>query len=457
MALSPKIRQNVRIILYPLLLSGFLLFSCAPSLKYYTKVDEYLLNQEFDSAWHLARENTKTFDKLNAVIYYLNEGILAHFACRYSESNQSLAKAESIMDELYTKSVSKHIASYIINDKTIPYRGEDFESALVNLFMAMNYVGLGSLEDALVEARKIDNKLNMFNAQYEDDKKNVYREDAFIRFLMGVLYEAEGEINDAYISCWKAENIYKNDYIRNYGVSPPVFLIENLLTLSRELDFHEEFRKIQNEYNDVLFINPIEKKSLAEIFFIHYNGLGPVKVEAFFPVPMPDNYVAKIAYPEFNKRRYRVSNSRIYLENLSTSCSYIFETELMEDIASIAVMNLKNRINRIKAKAIARATAKYLTARQAYKAAKRQGGELLGLLVQAASQAASWASEQADVRHWRLLPAEIRVGRILIPPGEYKGRIDFVDSNRAVVISKQIQNFTVKKREKKFFMFRTVN
>jgi hypothetical protein len=457
MALSPKIRQNVRIIVYPLLLSGFLLFSCAPSLKYYTKVDEYLLNQEFDSAWHLARENTKTFDKLNAVIYYLNEGILAHFACRYSESNQSLAKAESIMDELYTKSVSKHIASYIINDKTIPYRGEDFESALVNLFMAMNYVGLGSLEDALVEARKIDNKLNMFNAQYEDDKKNVYREDAFIRFLMGVLYEAEGEINDAYISCWKAENIYKNDYIRNYGVSPPVFLIENLLTLSRELDFHEEFRKIQNEYNDVLFINPIEKKSLAEIFFIHYNGLGPVKVEAFFPVPMPDNYVAKIAYPEFNKRRYRVSNSRIYLENLSTGRSYIFETELMEDIASIAVMNLKNRINRIKAKAIARATAKYLTARQAYKAAKRQGGELLGLLVQAASQAASWASEQADVRHWRLLPAEIRVGRILIPPGEYKGRIDFVDSNRAVVISKQIQNFTVKKREKKFFMFRTVN
>ncbi|MBW2165637.1 MAG: hypothetical protein JRG74_05935 [Deltaproteobacteria bacterium] len=323
--------------------------------------------------------------------------------------------------------------------------------------MAMNYVGLGSLEDALVEARKIDNKLNMFNAQYEDDKKNVYREDAFIRFLMGVLYEAEGEINDAYISCWKAENIYKNDYIRNYGVSPPVFLIENLLTLSRELDFHEEFRKIQNEYNDVLFINPIEKKSLAEIFFIHYNGLGPVKVEAFFPVPMPDNYVAKIVYPEFNKRRYRISKSRIYLENLSTGRSYIFETELMEDIASIAVMNLKNRINRIKAKAIARATAKYLTARQAYKAAKRQGGELLGLLVQAASQAASWASEQADVRHWRLLPAEIRFGRILIPPGEYKGRIDFVDSNRAVVISKQIQNFTVKKREKKFFMFRTVN
>ncbi|MBU4414646.1 MAG: hypothetical protein KJ976_06030 [Proteobacteria bacterium] len=457
MANSPKIRQNVRIVLCSLLLSGFLLFSCAPSLKYYAKVDEYLLNQEFDSAWHLSRKKNKAFDKLNAVIYYLDEGILAHFACRYSESNQSLAKAESIMDKLHTKSISKHITSFIINDNTIPYRGEDFESALVNLFMAMNYVGLGSLEDALVEARKVDNKLNILNARYEYDKKNVYREDAFIRFLMGVLYEAEGEINDAYISYRKAKDIYKNDYSKNYGVSSPVFLIENLLTLSQELDFHEEFRDIQNEYNDVLFINPIEKKSLAEIFFIHYNGLGPVKVEAFFPVPMPDNYVVKIAYPELKKRRYRISKSKIYLENLSTSCSYIFETELMEDIASIAVMNLKNRINRIKAKAIVRATTKYLAAKQAHKVAKRQGGEMLELLAKAATQAASWASEQVDVRHWRLLPAEIRVGRMLIPPGEYKGRIDFVDPNRTVVISKQIQNFTITKREKKFFMFRTVN
>ena len=172
---------------------------------------------------------------------------------------------------------------------------------------------------------------------------------------------------------------------------------------------------------------------------------------------MPDNYVAKIAYPEFKRRRYQISKSKIYLENLSTSCSYIFETELMEDIASIAVMNLKNRINRIKIKAIARATAKYLAARQAYEAAKREGGDMLGLLVKTTSQVASWASERADIRHWRLLPAEIRVGRILIPPGEYKGRIDFVDSNHRVVISKQIQNFNIKKCEKKFFMFRTVN
>ena len=49
------------------------------------------------------------------------------------------------MDELYTKCVSKHIAFFIINDKTIPYSGENFESALVNLFIALNYIGLSYL------------------------------------------------------------------------------------------------------------------------------------------------------------------------------------------------------------------------------------------------------------------------------------------------------------------------
>ena len=91
--------------------------------------------------------------------------------------------------------------------------------------MALNYTAAGHHEDALVEARKVDSKLNVINSRYADDKKNVYKEDAFIRFLMGVLYEAEGEVNDAFISYRKAEEIYRNDYAANYGVSAPSLLI----------------------------------------------------------------------------------------------------------------------------------------------------------------------------------------------------------------------------------------
>ncbi len=439
-----------------LVLCLILFFSCAPSIQHYPRINQHLITQDYDSAYKLVKENKKAYAKRNAVLYYLDEGIIAHFAGYYQDSNGSLSKAESIMQELYTKSLSKEAASFLISDLTIPYRGEDFEMAMVNLFMALNYVRLGKWEDALVEARKVDNKLMVINSQHEEEKKNVYKEDAFIRFLMGALYEAEGEINDAFISYRKAEDIYRNDYLPNYGVRSPSFLIENLLTSGRSMGFYHEVEEIQSEYPGVQSISFADKMELAEVFFVHYNGLGPVKAEEHFLVPMPDKFVVKIAYPKFEKRSYQISHGEITLRNQGAGEVYQFPTVLMEDIGSIAVTNLENRINRIKAKAIARATTKYLASKGAEKVAKEHGGELLSLIVKASANVASTATEQADCRQWRLLPAEIRVGRAVIPPGEYSGKIEFVDSYGAVLSSRAIEPFSVKKTEKKFFVFRTL-
>ncbi len=449
---------RVRFIFLPLFVLGsFLLFSCAPSVKQYPKINQLLLTQDYDSACKLVKESKKTYAQRNAALYYLDEGILLHYAARYKESNLNLFEAESIMDELYTKSLSKEAASFLISDNTIPYRGEDFERAMVNLFMALNYVGLGDWEGALVEARKVDNTLSIINSKYDEEKRNVYKEDGFIRFLMGTLYEAEGEINDAFISYRKAEEVYRADYVLNYGVRPPAFLIENLLAAADAMDFEQEMREIQNAYPHVTFGDLAGKTGMAEVLFVHYNGLGPEKVENSFVVPMPDGFVVKIAYPTFARKSYQISHGQITLRDMESGESYYFPTVLMEDITSIAITNLENRINRIKAKAIARATTKYLLSKQAEKTARKEGGELLGLMVKFTAAVASAATEQADVRHWRLLPAEIRVGRAVIAPGKYRGKIDFVDARGAVMSSREIPPFSVKKTEKKFFMFRTLN
>ncbi len=118
---------------------------------------------------------------------------------------------------------------------------------------------------------------------------------------------------------------------------------------------------------------------------------------------------------------------------------------------------MENRINRIKAKAIARATTKYLASKGAGKIAEEKGGQLLGLIVRASANVASILTEQADVRQWRLLPAEIRIGRTVIPPGEYRGEIRFVDSGGGFISSREIVPFSVKKGEKEFFILRTLN
>jgi len=434
----------------------FLFSSCAPSIKHYPQVNQYLLARDYDSAYHTIEESKGTYAERNAVLYFLDKGIIAHFAGRYKESNQNFFQAESIMDELYTKSISKEAASFVISDNTVPYRGEDFEMAMVNLFLALNYAELGSWEDAVVEARKVDSKLNLINSKYEEGEKNVYREDGFIRFLMGVFYEAEQEMNDAFISYRNSEEIYREDYLTNYGLAPPPILIENLLTAADDMDFDQEIAQLEKKYPDVAFLDSEAKNTMAEVYIIHYNGLCPEKREEYFLVPMPDGYVMKIAYPKFMKRSYQISRGEARLRSLATGSSYSFPTVLMEDIASIAVLNLENRINRVKAKAIARATTKYLASAAASKAVEERHGSLAGMLTKMTANIASVATEQADVRQWRLLPAEIRVGRAMVPPGEYSGSIQFISSGGAVLYSRQIAPFSVRAREKQFFTYRTL-
>jgi uncharacterized protein len=129
-------RKILRLLL--LLLSGAMVFSCAAKVKHYPVINQHLSNQNYEQALKVIKDNKDAYPKRNAALYYMEEGILAHFALRYKESNKSLSRAEQIMDDLYTRSISKQTASFLINDNTIPYRGEDFESAMVNLFMALN-------------------------------------------------------------------------------------------------------------------------------------------------------------------------------------------------------------------------------------------------------------------------------------------------------------------------------
>lgn len=429
---------------------------CAHKVDHYARLNQSIDEQDYEFALKLMDESKASYKDRNAVLFYMENGLVAHFAGRYQESNQSLLKAEARLDELYTRSISKQAASFIFNDNTIPYRGEDFEDTLVNLFMALNYAGLGLIADALVEARQLDNELNLINSRYADDQKNVYSEDAFIRLLMGVLYEAGDEINDAFISYRRAEEVYRTDYQHNYGVHPPQFLIENLLSAAQALDFDKEMLTIQQMYPSISHPDPNEKRNLAEIFIIHYNGLGPEKVERAWVVPVPEGYIVKVAYPQFEKKNYEIARGVVRLRHLDNGKTYHFSTQLVEDIGSIAIVNLDNHMARIKAKAIARAATKYFIIKVASEEAREQGGDLVGVLVQLAGNITAALTERADVRYWRMLPDEIRIGRALVPAGKYDGEIDFVDSGGGVVITRNIKPFLAGSGEKKFIIQRTI-
>ncbi|HHP7233044.1 MAG TPA: COG3014 family protein [Desulfobacterales bacterium] len=441
--------------LLPAMLLGvvltLLLSACGSRLDHYVRLDRQMYRGDFDSALSTLRDNQTHYASGDAALYYMEEGLLSHYAGRYEESSWSLLQAEAMLDDLYTRSVSRQTASFWINDTTVPYRGENFEDALVNLFLAMNYASLGLHDDALVEARRVDSELAQF--QYPQTAEP---QDAFVRFIMGVLYEADGELNDAFIAFRNSERIYRTKYLPSYGIATPAVLLEKLLCAATQLGFQSEMDQILQYYPGFRPRVAAAPLRSAEIFLLHYNGPGPEKVETFWTVPMPDGYVAKIAYPQFRVRDYAIDRSRVRIRDRESGRRYDFETEPMEPVGAIAAANLEHRIEQTKSKAVARATVKYLTTKAAAEAVGREAGDSAGALIQLFGNLLGLVTENADIRHWRLLPDEIRLGRVQVPAGGYEGEIAFVDAHGTTVLSETMPPFQVAAGEKKFILRRTL-
>ena len=240
--------------------------------------------------------NKKSYGRNNLLLYLLNKGCILHFSGEYRQSIDILEKAKQEYDRLYTKSATGIAGTWLMNEYAAPYRGEDFERVMINIFQALNYSLLDNIEEALVEARDVDLKLRLINNRYGPNEKNAYKEDAFARFFMGILYEAlksNDGYNDAYISYSKALEIYRDDYAKNYNVRPPSLLKENLLAAA---EFMEK---------------SIRRAQKAEVYLIQYNGLLPSKTETTIPIPLPDGYIVSLAFSQYKKAR--ASDSKVAL------------------------------------------------------------------------------------------------------------------------------------------------
>jgi len=433
--------------------------ACAHRIPVFHQVEQSLAEHEYQKAYLLVKKNRQYYKKINDILFYADVGILAHYAGYFRESIEGLLEAEKKADELFTISVSRQAATFIINDYTAPYRGEDFESVIFNLILALNYLQVGQIEDALVEARKVDVKLNLINSYYPEDKKNAYKEDAFVRFLMGVLYEIGGtqeDLNDAFVSYKKAEMIYLKDYKENYNIRIPHFLIENLLTMARWIGTDEQ-DAYNKKYSGFDGVAHLEKRKKGEIYFIHYNGKFPEKIEHAIWLPMPDGYVMKIAFPQYRRRMYSIRDSMVKITHLDSGQTQTAKTETGEDIAEIAIKNLENRKARVTAKAIARATAKYLAIREGTRAVENKLGKTEGRYAGLLGNMAAIAMEKADLRCWKTLPAEIRIGKCQVDPGDHEVELFFFDDAGNLIRRYPLPEMTVKEGETKFLFFRTMN
>jgi len=189
------------------------------------------------------------------LLRHMELGLLKHLAGQYPESNQHLHQAERIAEALYTKQMGDMVAVGLSNPRNGPYRGVDFEKVFIHYYKAMNYLQLSMidssqrrhhLEAARVETRKVDILLTAISNERGDyqeqrDRKKqlfsrfmdvfkvltfgnthredyVYREDAYLRYITGVIYELNGEYDDARIAYQKAATLYETGFAEQFGL-----------------------------------------------------------------------------------------------------------------------------------------------------------------------------------------------------------------------------------------------
>ncbi len=438
-----------------LLLGVLLLSACAPSLRHYDQLDQKLLARQYDEADRLVQEHFKAYGDRNVLLYYFDRAMLLHLAGRYHESNAFFEKAKTAIDRLYTESILTHTSALISNDNLLPYDGEDFEKVLVHLFSALNYAALEKWDEALVEARQVDARLNQLNDQYE--KKNVYKKDAFARYLAGVLYETRGEINDAFISYQKAYDAFQ-DYKKDYHAPIPSRLGYDLLKMSALLHLDEEFSDYKEHFPATAARFPIkEDPNEGELAVVAYTGRAPIKEDVFVRTLIPNGeggtFLLTIAFPTFVPRVSGVSQVELRLKKADSSVR--LRLDLVEDVTAIAKKNLEDRVGRITAKAIARATAKYMATRKARKEIAPNENDPVGQLIGLIGNVYSVATEQSDKRSWRTLPDRIYLGRIRLSEGIWDAEIRFFGQGGELVETRQFPNIQVRSGQKRFLLAHT--
>ena len=423
------------------LLGVWALGGCATYSSSFGVIEHDLAARQYDAA--LQGIEKQAGSKTDRALYLLNKGMVLRMKGNFADSNRALEMAKAEMARLYAVSVRENTLSFIVNDATVSYVGDDYEQVLVHLYMALNYLELGQPNEARVEALQVDIKLRELGEHISDSK---FTEDAFSRYLTGMIYEERGEWSDALIAYRKAYQAYKK-YQSNYGLAMPAMLKHDLLRLAKRQGLSDELAQYKKEFG----IEPPREDSRApeqegELVFVLNNGLAPIKREKAAALIDPvSGVLVRIALPYYESRGNNVVAARISVSGKQVT------TELMENIDAIARQSLDTRMAAITARSIARAAVKVTTQKTLSRGSgNNENDAMVGLLGSLAMQVAAVATERADTRSWLTLPANIHLTRLPLPPGSYTIKVELLDAGEQIVATREYPGVVISKAHKTY-------
>lgn len=362
----------------------------------------------------------------DGMLYLLEQGRIQQLGEKPEESRGSfdgaIARFEQ-QDNRATISASAFAASgasLLTNDNARPYDGRTFERVFVHQYQALNYLAKGDAAGALVEVRranqvqvdalaKKDSKVD--DARADAEKKGLDEsqydnyfsamdlaagrvktgfQNAATFYLSGLIYEATGSTNDAFIDYRKAlELVPDNPYLQKDVVRTG--LIVGL----------DDAKKLASKIGNVQ-VGP--KTGEGELVIYVEEGYVPAKKGVGIPIWTSKtlNTVSFPIYPDSAAPTPVV----VHVDGAA------LESSLLVDTRALAVRTLKDEVPAMIARAFLRLLAKQEMQRQAQ---NNDSTGLLGL----ATTLYSLVTDQPDLRSWLTLPGSGQVLRLPLAAGDH--------------------------------------
>lgn len=445
-----------------------LLAACATFYQKTYQVQSNIAQGNFEKADRLMANDTKWAENNHRVLYYMNRGVVSYMMGDYRESINFLNQADYYIED-YSKQFGWEALSLVSNPMVKPYRPEDFEAIMIHFYKALNFLSLDDLEGALVEARRINIRLNQLNDKYKDHK-NKYQRDAFAHNLMGMIYEAAGDYNNAFIAYRNSLETYENDYMELFGLEAPEQLKKDLLKTAKLTGLNEDVVYYEDKFE--MQAPEIRNENPGELLIFWLNGMGPVKSEWDITITNFgfSNGMVHLGNPQLGLNYTYHSNNlspreKTAFKNLSFfSVAFpkyierppVFNTgyvsyndtihgfEEAEDINQIAFQCLRDRMVRELGNTLLRVATK-----RALEELANNENENLGTIVSIVNA----LTEKADTRNWQSLPHTIYYTRIPLSAGNHTLDLHFSGKNSS---TRQIEVDIIKGKTT-FYTFHTMN
>lgn len=385
------------------------------------EIESYLLRQQPEKALALL-ESQKPSDR-NQSLYLLDQAMLLRMQNRFEDSNRAFEKAKSLTSKLDAISLREQAAAISINDSQRSYLPRFFEQVLMHCFQSINYLQLQKYDEARVEILQLNELLKQ-----ENDIQI-----PFARYLSGLVFEFNQELDNALIAYRKAYQAYGRN-----NSSIPLMLQQDLLRLTDYLGLGEEHKKFLAEFSLETWSKQQQVNQQARAIALVFNGLMPRKHSFEINVQSPtDGQLHRISTPFYEQRAVKVYRAELSTESASTN------SELIAELDKQARATLKNEMPAIIARTIARVSIKNRAVDKT-----RKDTPLLSL----ALNIATFLTEQADTRGWNTLPQQILIMRLILPPGSHDLTLKLSGSNLPGTIQSW-QQVNINKGESRLFSY----